>query len=470
MCPKKFNVSKIACILILLIGMSLFPLPAIGQDTSKQLSIEWQHYLPGVSGTSVIQTSDGGYLVLGSNVSTYTINDYSGTFFQTEVVKTDALGILVWSKVYSLEDSVRGQYSDTQLKVAVQTSDGYLLAGWLNQQACLVKIDSVGNIVWQKTYEELEGINELIQTSDGGYAMLGPLPEGGSPVSQFYMMKVDSQGNLLWLKGYTGNNTLQLLLGLPLGFSGTPAALIQTSDQGYIIAGIEGHHGPSPVASEMFKLDSNGSLEWENTYGGDGDFYTTACTSAIATSDGYLLAGIAIPNEGVSTGFILKTDLQGNAEWNKTYSYSGYDSNIYSVSDAADGDFMFLGTATKQDTYGIFNSHTRVYTWVAEVTSLGQILVQLAIPMGAHQSEPSSLIQSGDGGHVFVGVWNESGDLFSGKFWIVKVSETQSPSQPNSFLSISVLDWALVVIIIAAASISVLILWKRAKKNNKRSD
>ena len=295
--------------------------------------------------------------------------------------------------------------------------------------------------------------------------MLGPLPEGGSPVSQFYMMKVDSQGNLLWLKGYSGNTTLQLLLGLPLGFSGTPAALIQTSDQGYIIAGIEGHHGPSPVASEMFKLDSNGSLEWMNTYGGDGDFYTTACTSTIATSDGYLLAGIASPNEGISTGFILKTDLQGNAEWNKTYSYSGYSSAIYPVSGAADGDFMFLGTATKQETYDIFDSHTRVYTWVAEITSLGQILVQLAIPMGAHRSEPSSLIQSGDGGHVFVGVWNESGDLFSGKFWIVKVSETQSPSQPNSFLSISVLDWAIVVIILAAASVSVLILWKRTKKN-----
>ena len=152
MCPKKFTASKIACILILLIGMSLFPLPAIGQDTSKQLSIEWQHYLPGASGTSVIQTSDGGYLALGTNISSFEMTDYSGTFFQTEAVKTDASGILVWSKVYSLGDSVGNQYSDTQLKAAVQTIDGYVLAGSLDQKACLVKIDSVGNIVWQKTY------------------------------------------------------------------------------------------------------------------------------------------------------------------------------------------------------------------------------------------------------------------------------------------------------------------------------
>jgi hypothetical protein len=467
---KRFKASKIAFILGLLIGMSLFPLLAVAQDTGKQLSIEWQHYLLGTSGTSVISTSDGGYLALGANSSTYSITDSDLTFAQTEMAKTDSSGNITWSKVLSLGNSAGMPYSDTQLKVAVQTSDGYLLAGWLNQQAFLVKIDPDGNVIWQKTYEELEGFNQLIQTSDGGYAMLGPTPESGSPIAQYKMMKVDSQGNLLWLKGYSGNDTLMQLLGFPLGFSGTPSAIFQTSDQGYLIAGTGGRHGPNPVASELFKLDSNGSLEWMNDYGGDDDFYFTTCTSAITASDGYLLAGTAQAHEGVNKGFILKTDLQGNAVWNKTYTYSGFPSTINSISNASDSNFMFLGTATKQDTYGIFDSNTRVFTWLAEVTSSGTIQGQLAIPMGAHQSEPASLIQSADGGHVFVGVWNESGDLFSGKFWIAKISETQSPSQLNSFLSIPPLDWAIVIIVLISVAAVAVIVRKRMAKSAKTTN
>jgi hypothetical protein len=93
-----------------------------------------------MSGTSVIRTSDGGYLALGANISTYPMTDYYGTFFQTQVVKTDSSGNLVWSKVYSLGDFVGDQYRDTQLKVAVQTSDGYVLAGWLVNRLVLSRL------------------------------------------------------------------------------------------------------------------------------------------------------------------------------------------------------------------------------------------------------------------------------------------------------------------------------------------
>ena len=209
-----------------------------------------------MSGTSVIRTSDGGYLALGANISTYLMTDYYVTFFQTQVVKTDSSGNLVWSKVYSLGDLLSDQYRDTQLKVAVQTSDGYVLAGSLGEQAFLVKIDSDGNIIWQKTYE-LEGINALIQTSDGGYAVVGSLYTVSLSPPQFQIMKVDSQGNLLWHKGYS---SMPAALGISFGFPGTPSAILQSSDQGYIITSTEGHYCPSSTPCQMFKLDSNGSL------------------------------------------------------------------------------------------------------------------------------------------------------------------------------------------------------------------
>ena len=74
------------------------------------------------------------------------------------------------------------------------------------------------------------------------------------------------------------------------------------------------------------------------------EYYSMVASSSIAVADGYLIAGTATPLGGSHSGFILKTDLQGNHVWNRTYTYTGYTSNINSISLASD-EFMFLGDA-----------------------------------------------------------------------------------------------------------------------------
>jgi len=91
--------------------------------------------------------------------------------------------------------------------------------------------------------------------------------------------------------------------------------------------------------------------------------------------------------------------------------------------------------------------------------------------MGNHQTQPSSIIQASDGGHVFVGAWNESSSkaLFNQKFWIVKVSESQPSAapQPNSFFSNSALEWAILVIVLIAVAVLAAVIWKRLAKSPK---
>lgn len=134
---------------------------------------------------------------------------------------------------------------------------------------------------------------------------------------------------------------------------------------------------------------------------------------SLALPDDYLRVGGTNPQDGQSSGFILKTDLQGNPEWNSTYAYHGEASSINSVS-VADGGFMFVGHAVPNPL------PPKSDTWVA-IDSSGKILDELAIPMGNHRSTPASLIQGSDGGYVFVGIWNQDESLDQ-KFWVVKVS------------------------------------------------
>jgi len=447
--------SWLAVALTLVMVVLPFAAPALAQTSNMKLAIEWQHYLPGVSGTSVIQTSDGGFLALGLDASS-----------QTVVVKTDSSGNVLWSKTYSL-----GNFSDTELGLAVQTSDGYILAG-----TALVKIDQLGNIVWERDYETLTSniswvvaagpptaIDAVTQTSDGGFALIATAnTEYSYGIPGFWVMKVDSTGNILWIKGVSATSPLFSATIQP--FFGIPCSIFQTADQGFLIVSTEYAHAYESTPLQMFKLDSDGNVQWNQTYdwhtgSPQSDIYAMYAKSSIPMTDGYLIAGEVEPiayDESTETGLILKTDLQGNLVWNKTCTYSGLPSNIDSVTKANDSNLMFVGSATKETIPGEFDVNSRTYTWVVEVDSLGNVQAQFAIYMGHHQSNPASIIQTNDGGHVFVGVWNDS------SFWIVKVGGIQSTGVSNlsSFsLPLTVAGASVTVVVI-----TVVIVWKRSKR------
>ena len=101
--PKKYTV---AAILVLIIGASfLISFPFL-QVSSEKLTVQWQQFLPGVSGSSIIQTSDGGFLALGTNASIQTsLGDGEFVNQQPILTKTDALGKIMWTKTYQTENA-----------------------------------------------------------------------------------------------------------------------------------------------------------------------------------------------------------------------------------------------------------------------------------------------------------------------------------------------------------------------------
>jgi hypothetical protein len=157
-------------------------------------------------GRWVEQTADGGYIISGLSDC-----NYDTDWGKIWLIKTDTNGVMSWNKKF--EGTLRIGPETYGTSVQQTTDNGFLVAGVMKNQGCLIKTDSSGNEAWRKT----PFLNDYsyfcysgMQTSDGGYIVSG----NG-------IIKTDALGNEQW------NVTI------PTPFTSCQ----QTTDGGYIIAG-----------------------------------------------------------------------------------------------------------------------------------------------------------------------------------------------------------------------------------------
>jgi hypothetical protein len=297
---------------LLLLGMILFVLLCSSLVASVDAASMWSQAYGGTGNDkaySLVETSDGGYALAGT---TDYVSAHSISFGGMCLVKTDALGKMEWNKTYG-EGSAHS---------VVATSDGgYAITG-----SRLVRTDANGNMEWNKTY----GGNELVVAPDGGYAIVSTTDSVGAGGNDFLLVKTDALGNMEWNKTYAGT-----------GVDGA-SSLVATSDGGYAIAGYTSSFSIALDDFLLVKTDALGNMEWNKTYGGTGD---DIAYSVVVTSDGgYAMAGVTITNT-VSSSFqyflLVKTDVQGNMEWNKTYGEGG--ERAWSLVATSDGGYAIAG-------------------------------------------------------------------------------------------------------------------------------
>lgn len=299
--------------------------------TDDSGAVQWRKTFQetGVAGVnSIVQTKDSGFALSGSSIAPPIISPvYSGW-----LIKTDAQGDIQWRKTFGPMESC---YS-------IQTSDnGFVLVGTISNNvssvdAVFVKIDSDGNILWDKT-QTFNGDSphvfptDVVETDDGGYAVTGGWK------GYFWLMKTDSDGNLLWNKTYDPVDTDK-----PLMFQ----SVSETEDGGYILAGM--HSGGltmqdgTLVTQEgyfawLVKADSQGNLQWSQKYLSG----FTGFSSAVQTSDG----GYVAVGQHNRQALLVRTDASGNLLSRDSYGGSAENesSRASSVVLTSDGGFAVSG-------------------------------------------------------------------------------------------------------------------------------
>ena len=407
--------------MVLPLSASIDPQPA----KPGTLQLEWQKFLPGISGQKIITTSDSGYVALGVDASIQTVEGQQEFVNQTPVlVKTDLSGNVLWHKTYQILNAT------VDLKDVVQTSDGgYALGGLVTYppepfmsplgQYCLIKTDAQGNMLWSKNYtspirEGSTSFNNLIQTSDDGYILMGTYAGWAPSPSQIFFLRVDPSGNLLFSKTIA---------------TGWTVAIVRASDGGYVL--MESYfRGGGGATFGPVKIDTDGNVLWQTEYKQQ-DSVSSYGTCGIATSDGgYLLGGRAII-DNYDHGWVYKTDSRGEIQWNRTYD----DANqIYSVAQLHDGGYVIAGSTNQS-----LNYYGEGSAWIAKINGYGDLEAEgkagatsvsrefSTVPPWTY-SYHNSVLEAPDGGFVCVGVWNRTYDAAPyQKFWLAKFSASIIP-------------------------------------------
>lgn len=287
-------------------------------------NMEWEKTFGGSSddiGTSVQQTTDGGYIVSGTRKS----NGYDDAY----ILKTNSSGDVEWERFFG------GRYEDGASDVRQTIDGGYIVAGYTwsysvgNNDAHLIKLDSLGNTQWEKIFGgfDYDWASSVRQTPEGGYIVAGGTNTYGAGWSDIYLLKIDAFGNKEWDKTFGSTN------------AETASSIELTKDGGYAISGGTTSFGAGGWDVYLIKTDFTGNMLWEKTFGSPSSDYGWSLSP---TNDGGFTIIGSTWQFGSSDVYALKTNGEGVLEWEKSIDKSGYDMG-WSIKETKDGGYVIAG-------------------------------------------------------------------------------------------------------------------------------
>jgi parallel beta-helix repeat protein len=316
----------------------------------EALAVAWFNTYPegeisGTYGYDVIETGDEGYVLAGY---------VSGTTSGPRLVKADSGGVRVWDQIletdsYSYGSSLVAE-ADGGFTFAAEDDDGNIM---------VTRTDADGEVDWSTTLADTNGNNPgIAHTSDGGYVITGgrsfnrDFRTWGSAdymwVQNMYLARLNADGTLAWERTfgyYTTALSWQIYHSASKGYD-----VLEADDGGYVVAGLIDIIGRG---SDLYlvKTDSNGNFQWNTTFGelGMGE----SGYSIQRTEDGnYLVSGSAVTEneEGdpVQNALLAKFSSAGILLWSQIYNPYDDDCSGDSLISTNDG-FLIAGQALTPD-------------------------------------------------------------------------------------------------------------------------
>jgi hypothetical protein len=403
--------------------------------------VEWKKCLGGSANDraySIVQTTDGGYLIAGetSSVDGDVIN--SNTFNQCWIVKINSTGSIQWQKAF-------GGYGQSSARYITPTTDGGYIVSATTSAAdgdvtfnhggsdiWILKLSNAGNIQWQKCYggSRDEYAKEIHPTTDGGYIIMGNTASADGDVTGYHegidyglftryrtdawVVKITSTGILEW----------QQTMGGTAWDAGN--SIVQGGDGGYVFTGFtqstDGNVTVPVSGGEntiwIVKLSNTGNVAWQKNYGGI-QFQQGNCIKNTADG-GYIVAAEALPNPladpaslscntlGVQDYWILKTDAAANLQWQQTYGSNGNDF-AYSLQQTADGGYIVAGMGA-ENSGDIISKHFSDF-WIIKLrqASVPSIIIQTSDSVICAGAEVTFTAAISFGGVTPVYQWKKNG-------------------------------------------------------------
>ncbi len=246
------------------------------------------------------------------------------------LIKVDSTGTLQWEKTFGNDEYDAG-------KVLIELSDeGYLLGGFTvsstepEEDMWIIKVDKTGKTQWSKTFggNQREFLYDMISLSNGSFLLVGETNTYGSGSQDVWLVKIDKDGDLLWDHTYGLSGS-----GTERGYS-----IIQASGNSFIIVGMTNSQDDSNIW--IIKIDETGTILWDKTYGGNGADYGKRIISSI--DGGFVIAGTT-GKTGSFDMWLIKIDSFGDKEWSRTYGNEGSE-GASSVIQTKDGGYAIVGS------------------------------------------------------------------------------------------------------------------------------
>jgi hypothetical protein len=365
-------------------------------------------------------------------------------------------GVVFAQPAIEWQKSLGGSYDDFASSIQQTTDGGFIVAGCSSSNDgdvsgnhgsldfWVVKLYSVGEIVWQKSLggDSSDIACSIQQTTDGGYIVGGYSCSNDGDVSghhgtpgdsaDYWVVKLNSEGNIYWQKCLGGSS------------SEFAVSIDQTTDGGFIVAGnswsndgdVSGHHGSTDYLDFwVVKLNSSGDISWQKSLGGSRDDWANSIEQTV--DGGFIVAGCSSSNDGDVSGhhgsidyydyWVVKLNSEGNIEWQKSLGGSASE-YAYSIEQTTDGGFIVAGYSFSNngDVSGHHGSIDYYDYWVVKLNSEGNIEWQKSL--GGSASEYAySIEQTTDGGYIVAGSSSSNNGDVSGNhgysdYWVVKLN------------------------------------------------
>jgi hypothetical protein len=385
---------------------------------------------------SVVKTSDGGMIVVGHTNSSD--GDINKQYDQIDIwiIKIDSQGNKVWSK------TIGGSKNDYGTSIIATNDGNFIISGYTEStdgivpsnfglhDFLVVKINSSGDVIWSKNYgfSGHDHAHKIIQTSDGGYFVVGFSEYSGIEGSggtqnngegheighkgvlhgsgEFIGVKINSQGEFMWYRYFGGTQNDRV------------NDVVEANDGGFLMVGFSEssdfdiNDNKGSYDFWVVKLQSNGSLAWKHNYGGSG--IDQAFGVVKTNNNSYLIVGRSNSDDkdiSVSLGgfdaWVIHIDDHGHLIWNKSFGGSEFDS-AEQIRMLSNGNFGIVG-----NTRSILNNDNKGENdfWFLEVDNKANSKVYWQKTFGGSNIDIAKDFYQNNNNEIFIVGESQSSDF-----------------------------------------------------------